>query len=168
VTAHERRRDLLAAAIDVIAERGYVAPTALIARRAGISEAYVFRLFGTKLQLVLACHEAVDRRLRMALDGAAGPGPVRERVLRAYRAALGPAERRFIVHMHSAAVDPLIAAAVRDGRDAALAQLESLLAGTSSSAEALYGELLLMNLTDVLEPVPFRHHGDADVHFPTH
>ena len=48
----ERREDILDAALQVFAERGYQgASTEEIARRAGISQPYVFRLFGTKKEL---------------------------------------------------------------------------------------------------------------------
>jgi AcrR family transcriptional regulator len=58
-TAAERREHLLAAAMAEFAQRGYEGgSTERIARAAGISQPYVFRLFGSKLQLFLA---ALDR-----------------------------------------------------------------------------------------------------------
>ena len=59
---------MLAVAIGVFATGGYAAPTAAIAARAGISEPYLYRLFGTKRQLFLACHDGSvgsSRRRRM-------------------------------------------------------------------------------------------------------
>ncbi len=46
--------------------------TETIARRAGITQAYVFRLFGTKEQLFLACVDAAFERMRLAMVAAAG------------------------------------------------------------------------------------------------
>ena len=58
-TAEARREELLEAAARAFAERGlHGTPTTEIAKAAGISQAYLFRLFPTKLELFLAC---VDR-----------------------------------------------------------------------------------------------------------
>jgi AcrR family transcriptional regulator len=54
-TAEERRETVLDAALDEFAARGlYGASTETIARAAGISQPYVFRLFGTKRELFKA------------------------------------------------------------------------------------------------------------------
>ena len=54
-TAAERRDDVLDAAMIEFAERGYEGTsTEDIARRAGISQPYLFRLFGTKKELFKA------------------------------------------------------------------------------------------------------------------
>lgn len=59
LTADERRVQLVDAAIEEFADAGLAgASTEAIARRAGISHAYVFRLYATKRELFLA---AVDR-----------------------------------------------------------------------------------------------------------
>ena len=50
-----RREEILDAAMEVFAEDGYRgASTEEIARRAGISQPYIFRLFGTKKDLFIA------------------------------------------------------------------------------------------------------------------
>ena len=55
VPAEERREDVLRVAAEVIARDGmHAASTAEIAKRAGISHAYLFRLFPTKDELLLA------------------------------------------------------------------------------------------------------------------
>src|SRR5919202_2825159 len=62
----ERREEILDAALQEFAERGlYGASTEDIARRAGISQPYVFRLFGTKKELFKA---VVARCLRQTLE----------------------------------------------------------------------------------------------------
>lgn len=54
-TAAERRRAVLEAALREFAEKGlHGASTDVIARAAGISQPYLFRLFGTKKELYLA------------------------------------------------------------------------------------------------------------------
>lgn len=57
-TAAERREHLLTVAMVEFASRGFVGgSTERIAKAAGISQPYVFRLFGSKLQLFLAVLE---------------------------------------------------------------------------------------------------------------
>jgi AcrR family transcriptional regulator len=66
MTASERKDDVLDAALVEFAERGYEGTsTEDIARRAGISQPYLFRLFGTKKDLYLA---SVGRSYRDTLE----------------------------------------------------------------------------------------------------
>src|SRR4051794_41554032 len=63
-TAQERREAVLEAAMEVFGERGFLGtPTMAVAKAAGISQAYLFRLFPTKLDLVLAVVERSNRRI---------------------------------------------------------------------------------------------------------
>jgi AcrR family transcriptional regulator len=63
-TAEERREEVLRAAVKVVGERGlYGTPTMDIARAAGISQAYLFRLFPTKTELFVAVVERSFRRV---------------------------------------------------------------------------------------------------------
>src|SRR5919204_5729096 len=65
-TAEERREAVLDAALEEFAARGlHGASTEAIAERAGISQPYVFRLFGTKKELFKA---ATARCLRETLE----------------------------------------------------------------------------------------------------
>lgn len=58
LTAQERREDVLTAAMAEFSVTGYHGtPTEAIAKRAGISQPYLFRLYGTKKELFLACVE---------------------------------------------------------------------------------------------------------------
>ncbi|KAA8880540.1 TetR/AcrR family transcriptional regulator [Nocardia colli] len=63
MTASERGEQVLQAAVSAFAESGYAATrTDEIARRAGVSQPYVIRLFGTKQHLfVSALHRVCDR-----------------------------------------------------------------------------------------------------------
>jgi AcrR family transcriptional regulator len=66
LTAAERRDDVLDAALIEFAERGFEGTsTEDIARRAGISQPYLFRLFGTKKELYIA---SVTRCFRETLE----------------------------------------------------------------------------------------------------
>jgi len=65
-TAEERREEILAAALVEFGEHGLDGTsTDTIARRAGISQPYLFRLFGTKKELYL---ETVRRCLSQTLE----------------------------------------------------------------------------------------------------
>ena len=72
LTAAERREDVLAAAVEEFARTGYHGtPTEAIARRAGISHAYLFRLYATKKELFLACVERAFDRVEATFRDAA-------------------------------------------------------------------------------------------------
>ena len=63
-TAAERRVAVLAAAITEFARSGYAGTsTETIAARAGISQPYLFRLFGTKKDLFIATYQQVGGRI---------------------------------------------------------------------------------------------------------
>jgi AcrR family transcriptional regulator len=65
-SAEERREEILAVAIEHFAAGGFHGTsTEVIAREAGISQPYLFRLFHTKKELFLACN---DRACGMVLD----------------------------------------------------------------------------------------------------
>jgi AcrR family transcriptional regulator len=73
-TAAERREAVLEAAIHEFAQHGvHGASTEEIARRAGISQPYLFRLFRSKKELFLAVNDACfDRMLEAFREAAAG------------------------------------------------------------------------------------------------
>jgi AcrR family transcriptional regulator len=65
-TAAERREEILAVALEEFVDGGlHGASTEAIARKAGVSQPYLFRLFGTKKELYL---ETVRRCLRETLE----------------------------------------------------------------------------------------------------
>jgi AcrR family transcriptional regulator len=76
-TADERRISVMAAASTEFARSGYAGTsTDAIANRAGISQPYLFRLFGTKKDLFIATYDLVTDRiiteLRQAGEGLEG------------------------------------------------------------------------------------------------
>jgi len=82
MSAAERREAIVAAATTEFAARGLVgASTEAIARRVGVSQPYVFQLFGTKKELFLAVVRSCFGRTRLAFGEAARrwvpgtPGP---------------------------------------------------------------------------------------------
>src|SRR6266704_3291068 len=71
--AAERREQVLEAAVAEFAARGLAGTsTEDVARRAGISQPYLFRLFPTKKALFLALVERCFRRVEDAFTAAAG------------------------------------------------------------------------------------------------
>ena len=73
MSGRERRVQILGIAEEEFAAAGLSgASTETIARRAGITQAYVFRLFGTKKLLFLECVDAAFERMRLAMVAAAG------------------------------------------------------------------------------------------------
>jgi AcrR family transcriptional regulator len=77
LTASERKDDVLDAALVEFAERGYEGTsTEDIARRAGISQPYLFRLFGTKKDLYIAsvsrCYRDTLELFQRAAEGKRG------------------------------------------------------------------------------------------------
>lgn len=78
-TAEERRETLVEAAVAAFAERGFHGtPTTEIAKAAGISQAYLFRLFPTKSELYVAavgrCYEQLGDAMRAAAEDESSPG----------------------------------------------------------------------------------------------
>lgn len=91
LSIRERRiEEVVSAAVTVFAARGLHAPTAEIARASGISHAYLFRLFPTKLELVLAVSAHVRTRLARCIAAVRPPatgddeGDVRSQMQRAW------------------------------------------------------------------------------------
>ena len=115
--AAERREAILEAALVEFARGGlHGTATEDIARRAGITQPYVFRLFGTKKALYLAtierCFERIHRTFEAAADAAAPGGE-----LQAMGEAYGPLLRDrslLLGQMHSYAdcSDPEVRALV--------------------------------------------------------
>jgi AcrR family transcriptional regulator len=64
LTADQRRASVLAAAVTEFARSGYAGTsTEAIAQRAGISQPYLFRLFGTKKDLFIATYDLVSDQI---------------------------------------------------------------------------------------------------------
>ena len=119
-TAQERRTELLAAALSEFAHGGlHGTSTEAIAKRAGISHAYLFRLFGTKKQLFIACALLCRQRIQATLaEAAVGETPAErlESMGGAYREML--ADRELLqsqTQLYAACSDPEIREVAREG-----------------------------------------------------
>ncbi len=121
-TADERREEILAAAERVFAARGlHGTPTMEIAKAAGISQAYLFRLFPTKAELFTAlverCNARIERTFSDAAAAARAAGePILSAMGNAYIGLLG--DRHLLLnqlHAHAASDDPAIRDQMRSG-----------------------------------------------------
>ena len=119
MSADERRESVLAAAVTEFARGGLAGTsTEAIAARAGISQPYLFRLFGTKKELFIAatrrCFERIEARFRAAADGLAGDAAL-DAMARAYHDMLGDRDLLLAqLHGYAASSDPDVQAATRD------------------------------------------------------
>src|SRR3954452_22604399 len=76
MSADKRREQVLGAAIRAFARSGYVGTsTDHVAREAGVSQPYVVRMFGTKLDLFLAVFERATDRIKAAFGQVIAEGP---------------------------------------------------------------------------------------------
>jgi AcrR family transcriptional regulator len=129
-SAGERREQVLEAALDVFAEHGLSgASTDEIARKAGISQPYLFRLFGTKKELFIAAAERCLRETKEAFEQAA-EGKSGQEALEAMGKAYGdlirsnPNRLRGQLQSYAACDDPEICAVVRNGYGAIVDAVE--------------------------------------------
>ena len=121
-SAAERRDDVLDAALVEFAERGLEGTsTEDIARRAGISQPYLFRLFGTKKELfkasVTRCFRETLEMFQRAAEGKRGEDALHA-MGEAYVAELVTGDRvrlRAQMQAYAACDDPEICEVVRNG-----------------------------------------------------
>jgi AcrR family transcriptional regulator len=119
-TSEERREQVIEAAVKEFAAHGlHAASTGAIAKRAGISQPYIYALFPNKHELFLAVHRRVVDRIRRAfLDAARGGGDPDERLARmgeAYFRLLADRDEILAqMQAHAAAGDPELRDPIRD------------------------------------------------------
>lgn len=150
-TAAERREAILEAALTEFADHGFEgASTDAIARRVGISQPYLFRLFGTKKDLFIAtlerCFKDVHARFDEVSDGLQGEAALEAMGLE-YKRMITEDPRRLRGQMQSYAAcdDPAIGAAVRRAFGRLVELVESK--GTSpEQAVAFFARGMLINV----------------------
>ncbi len=120
-TAGARRSSVLTAAIAEFARSGYAGTsTETIAARAGISQPYLFRLFGTKKDLFIATYNLVSARIEAAFieaaDGLSGEEAKHAMGVAYVELLQDPDLLQVQLHGFAAAAsDPDIARACREG-----------------------------------------------------
>ena len=122
MSADDRRELVLAAATRAFARGGYAGTsTDVVAREAGVSQPYVVRMFGTKLDLFLEVFERAVRRIKAAFEDVLDDGPFdpeseddKARMGMAYSALLKDQEfLQVMMHGFSSGGVPEIGAAAR-------------------------------------------------------
>jgi AcrR family transcriptional regulator len=148
----ERREEILDAATTVFAERGFHgASTDDIARLAGISQPYVFRLFGTKKELYMA---VVARCFRQTLEifQRAAEGKRGEEALGSIGAAYGvmlETDRTYLraqMQAYAACDDDDIRAVVRAGYGDLVAYTERVSGLGQEAVSRFFATGMLLNV----------------------
>lgn len=167
-TAEERREEVLAAAVEEFARAGYHgASTDAIARKAGISQPYLFRLFGSKKDLYVAAVRRCFRRtletMQAAAEGLRGEEAL-EALGRAYGLLLGtdPTMLQAQLQTYAAALDdPDVRQAVRDGYGDLYAYAERVSGASPARLARFFATGMLLNviaamgLHEEAEPEPW-------------
>jgi AcrR family transcriptional regulator len=175
-TADERREDVFAAAATEFARAGFHgASTDAIANRAGISQPYLFRLFGTKKELYLATSERKMEEVYLVFERAAR-GKTGEEALRAMGEAYGEliADRErlqlMMQCMAAAADDPEIRAAMRRTWRDLVELVERVAPGTPEDTSAFFAKGMLLNVLNAMglfeQPTPWGDRLIAGCHTP--
>ena len=150
-SAVERRREIVEIAISHFAQHGYNGTsTDQVAREAGISQPYLFRLFGTKRELFLACHAAMHERIGETFAAAARDLPQEERMKAmgdAYTNLL--ADRNallFQMQSYAACADPDIQTHVRERFATLVRQVQDATGATPADLWSFFSHGMLLNV----------------------
>jgi AcrR family transcriptional regulator len=159
--ADERRVEVIEAAVRAFAEGGLTGTsTEEIARLAGVSQPYVFRLFGSKQQLFLAAVARAFERVRLTFEEAAGhpfevPGgynPILASMGRAYAALLADRSLlRLQLHAYAACNDPVIRGFVRAEFAALVASVSELSGEPDAALGEFFAQGMLMNVAAAMD-----------------
>jgi AcrR family transcriptional regulator len=154
----ERREEIVGIAIEHFAVRGYRGTsTEVIAREAGISQAYVFRLFRTKQELFLACDVRACEKVLEVFRGAAAGAPPGEKLAamsRAYTDELLPDRHAVLMIMQSfaaAGADPEIRRRARDTFGDLVVEVGELAGADPNEVWAFFANGMLLNVVAALE-----------------
>ena len=150
-TAEVRREEILAAGLEEFGEHGlHGTSTDSIARRAGVSQPYLFRLFGTKKQLYV---EVVRRCLRETLElfQEASAGKRGEEALDAigktYVELLNNRTRlRAQMQAYADCDDPEVRAVVREGYGALVEYVERISGADADRVRDFFAFGMLLNV----------------------
>jgi AcrR family transcriptional regulator len=155
-TADERRDAVIQAALGEFADKGlHGASTDAIARAAGISQPYLFRLFGTKKELFIAtvqrCLDETLARFREASRGLTG-GEAVDAMGRAYVEWITGDARslRAQLQAYSACEDPEIADTVRRGFGRLVSHVEET-GVTPERVNIFFARGMLMNVIAAMD-----------------
>ncbi len=155
MSAGERREQILDAAMVEFARTGlHGTATETIADRAGISQPYLFRLFGTKKDLFLAAVERGFDHVEAIFRHAAEMEPENalEAMGRAYRDLLVQREELMLqLQAYAACDDPEVAAVVRQRYAHLYRLVADLSAAPLPAVQFFFAQGMLLNVAAVLD-----------------
>jgi|Tabmets5t2r1_1033131.scaffolds.fasta_scaffold01538_4 AcrR family transcriptional regulator len=156
-TSEERREQVIGAAVKEFAAHGFhAASTGAIAKRAGISQPYIYALFPNKHELFLAVHRHVVDRIRRAfLEAARGGADPEERLSR-----MGEAYGRLLtdrdeilaqMQAFAAAGDPALRDPVRNEFLRLTEDIRRMSGASQEQVAAFMAKGMLLNVVAALE-----------------
>ena len=156
LSAAERRESILAAAMEEFAAAGFEGTsTEDIARRAGISQPYLFRLFGTKKELFKAtCERCLRQTLDLFQTAAAGLHGERalEAIGKAYRERLADSTYlRAQMQAYAACGDPEVCEVVRRGFGELVAYVERVSGAEPAEIARFFANGMLLNVLSAMK-----------------
>jgi AcrR family transcriptional regulator len=156
-SAEERRESILDAAVVEFAAKGlHGTSTEDIARRAGISQPYVFRLFGTKKKLFAEtnrrCMREVHEEMAAAAEGKSGPDAL-DAMGAAYMRYLEAEPRRLMLqmHMYAASDEPEIREVARQGYGELVRLAERVSGESGAPISQFFARGMLINVIAAMQ-----------------
>jgi AcrR family transcriptional regulator len=156
MTADERRDEIVAVATEEFAAGGLVgASTEAIARRVGVSQPYVFQLFGTKKELFLAVVGSCFSRIILVFENAAARWTPESEECDTRLGAMGLAYKRLLadrtllqmqLQSYAACSDPDVRAAVREGWGRLYRRVVAVSGASREEIHQFFAEGMLLNL----------------------
>jgi AcrR family transcriptional regulator len=156
-SADERREDILTVAMEHFAEGGYRGTsTEAIAREAGISQPYLFRLFRTKKELFLACNDRACEKILEVFQRAAAdaePGQKLDAMGHAYVHELLPDRHALFMLMQAyvATSDPGIRDHVRRRYGEVLTAVSELSGAPDDEVWRFFATGMHLNIVTVMD-----------------
>jgi AcrR family transcriptional regulator len=151
MTADERREAILEAAREQFASTGFHGTsTETIAERAGISQPYLFRLFGTKKELFIAsvrrCFRETLETFMRAAEGERGEAALKA-MGESYTALLSDRSRLMAqMQAYASCDDPEIRAVVREGYGDLLSWTERVSGLPPADVSRFFAKGMLLNV----------------------
>ncbi len=153
LTAEERREEILHVAVKEFGRTGlHGTSTETIAREVGVSQPYIFRLFGTKKELFMAsvrwAFESTVARFREAGQAATDQHDAFRRIGYAYEELIS--DRRYLaiqLQAYASTSDPDIRKLVNDGFGEMVMEIQRQTKGTPQQLAVFVGRGMLLNVT---------------------
>lgn len=156
-SSDERREQVTQAAVKEFAAHGFhAASTSAIAKRAGISQPYIYALFPNKHELFLATHRHVVQGIRDAFAeaarGADGPEKRLERMGEAYLRLLDDRDEILAqMQAHAAAGDPDLREPVRKDFMQLMDDVQRISGAPRDEVVGFFAKGMLLNVAAALD-----------------